>query len=143
MHRFCFFLTGSFLFLAFSSSSSSSLWKRQSTNWENELTEHPLSISGATENPLGFVSADPDMSLWSSFRGRRKVGQKDGMGGSSQLPNQDYEALKKRCLRDGCLFEDSTFPATLSSIGRGPLLRKLPPHLQWRRPPVRGWEGGF
>ncbi|ELK14104.1 Calpain-14 [Pteropus alecto] len=75
------------------------------------------------------------MSLWSSFRGRRKVGQKDGMGGSSQLPNQDYEALKKRCLRDGCLFEDSTFPATLSSIGRGPLLRKLPPHLQWRRPP--------
>lgn len=75
------------------------------------------------------------MSLWSSFRGRRKEGQKDGMGGSSQLPKQDYEALKNRCLRDRCLFEDSTFPATLSSIGRGPLLRKLPGRLQWKRPP--------
>lgn len=92
---------------------------------------------------MGFVSADPDMSLWSSFRGRRKEGQKDGMGGSAQPPKQDYEALKNRCLRNGCLFEDNAFPAVLSSIGRGPLLRKLPPRLQWRRPPVRGWQGGF
>ena len=65
------------------------------------------------------------------------------MGGPSQLPKQDYEALQERCLRNGCLFEDSSFPATLSSIGSGPLLQKLPPRLQWRRPPVRGWEGGF
>uniref|UniRef100_G1Q947 Calpain 14 n=1 Tax=Myotis lucifugus TaxID=59463 RepID=G1Q947_MYOLU len=45
-----------------------------------------------------------------------------------------YEALQERCLRDGCLFEDDTFPATLSSIGSGHLLQKLPGHLQWRRP---------
>lgn len=42
--------------------------------------------------------------------------------------------MQERCLRNGCLFEDSSFPATLSSIGRGPLLQKLPPRLQWRRP---------
>nr|XP_023474201.1 calpain-14 [Equus caballus] len=75
------------------------------------------------------------MSLWPSFRGRWKLGRKDSTGGSSQLPKQDYEALQERCLRDSCLFEDDSFPATLSSIGSGPLLRKLPRRLQWRRPP--------
>ncbi|XP_035883696.1 calpain-14 isoform X2 [Phyllostomus discolor] len=75
------------------------------------------------------------MSLWPPWRGRSKLGEKDPMGGPSQLPKQDYEALQERCLRNGCLFEDSSFPATLSSIGRGPLLQKLPPRLQWRRPP--------
>ncbi|XP_045045239.2 calpain-14 [Desmodus rotundus] len=75
------------------------------------------------------------MSLWPPWRGRGKLGEKDPMGGPSQLPKQDYEALQERCLRNGCLFEDSSFPATLSSIGSGPLLQKLPPRLQWRRPP--------
>ncbi|XP_025117093.2 calpain-14 isoform X1 [Bubalus bubalis] len=64
-----------------------------------------------------------------------KLGRKDSMGDFSQLARQDYEALKERCLRDGCLFEDKSFPAALSSIGSGPLLQKLPSHLQWRRPP--------
>ncbi|XP_066234652.1 calpain-14 [Saccopteryx leptura] len=74
------------------------------------------------------------MSLWPSFRGLWKPGQKDSMERSPQLPQQDYKALRERCLRDGCLFEDSSFPATLSSVGRGPLLQKLPASLQWRRP---------
>ncbi|XP_054584495.1 calpain-14 [Eptesicus fuscus] len=73
------------------------------------------------------------MPLWSSSQRSWKLGQ-DTVGASSQLPRQDYEALKERCLRDGCLFEDDTFPATLSSIGSGHLLQKLPGHLQWRRP---------
>ncbi|EHB05634.1 Calpain-14 [Heterocephalus glaber] len=57
------------------------------------------------------------------------------MQGSLHLPQQNYEALLDRCLRDHCLFEDSSFPATQSSIGSGALLQKLPRHLQWRRPP--------
>ncbi|KAK1333176.1 hypothetical protein QTO34_006713 [Cnephaeus nilssonii] len=73
------------------------------------------------------------MPLWSSSQRSWKLGQ-DTVGASSQLPRQDYEALQERCLRDGCLFEDDTFPATLSSIGSGHLLQKLPGHLQWRRP---------
>ncbi|XP_004418650.1 PREDICTED: calpain-14 [Ceratotherium simum simum] len=67
--------------------------------------------------------------------GSWKLGRKNPARGSAQLPKQDYEALQERCLRDGRLFEDSSFPATLSSIGRGSLLQKLPHRLQWRRPP--------
>ena len=62
------------------------------------------------------------------------------MGHFSQLPRQDYEALKESCLRDGSLFEDKSFPASLHSIGSGPLLRKLPSRLEWKRPPVRGLQ---
>ncbi|XP_013378008.1 PREDICTED: calpain-14 isoform X2 [Chinchilla lanigera] len=75
------------------------------------------------------------MSLCPPLRGRWKLGWKDSMRGSQQLPQQNYEALLDRCLRNHCLFEDSSFPATRSSIGSGPLLQKLPGHLQWRRPP--------
>uniref|UniRef100_A0ABI7WSU6 Calpain 14 n=1 Tax=Felis catus TaxID=9685 RepID=A0ABI7WSU6_FELCA len=75
------------------------------------------------------------MSLCLSFRGRWKMGQKNSLGGSSQLPKQDYKALRERCLMEGRLFEDDSFPASLCSVGSGPLLRKLPPGLQWRRPP--------
>nr|KAF6429039.1 calpain 14 [Molossus molossus] len=75
------------------------------------------------------------MPLWPPLLGRWKPGQKAAPGASAPLPTQDFEALQEQCLRDGCLFEDSSFPATLSSIGSGPLLRKLPPCLQWRRPP--------
>lgn len=105
--------------------------------------EHLLSVSGATEtiqeDPLGSYP-HLAMPLWSSSQRSWKLGQ-DTVGASSQLPRQDYEALQERCLRDGCLFEDDTFPATLSSIGSGHLLQKLPGHLQWRRPTVRGGEG--
>ncbi|XP_006901197.1 PREDICTED: calpain-14 [Elephantulus edwardii] len=47
----------------------------------------------------------------------------------------NYETLLESCLSNHCLFEDNSFPATLSSIGQGPLLKKLPRHLQWKRPP--------
>ncbi|XP_047602022.1 calpain-14 isoform X1 [Lutra lutra] len=75
------------------------------------------------------------MSLWLPFRGRWKLGRKNSLRGSSQLSKQDYEALRERCLMEGHLFEDDSFPASLRSVGSGPLLRKLPPGLQWKRPP--------
>ncbi|KAB1266731.1 Calpain-14 [Camelus dromedarius] len=75
------------------------------------------------------------MSLLPSLCGSWKLGRKDFTGCASQLPQQDYESLLERCLRDGCLFEDKSFPATLRSIGSGALLGKLPRRLQWRRPP--------
>nr|XP_021530134.1 calpain-14 [Aotus nancymaae]XP_021530135.1 calpain-14 [Aotus nancymaae] len=75
------------------------------------------------------------MSLWPPFRCGWKPGPRDSRGASPQLPHQDFEALLAGCLRNGCLFEDTSFPTTLSSIGSGSLLQKLPPHLQWKRPP--------
>lgn len=106
--------------------------------------EHLLSVSGATEitqeDPLGSYP-HLAMPLWSPFQRSWKLGQKDSVEASAKLPRQDYEALQERCLRDGCLFEDDTFPATLSSIGSGHLLQKLPGRLQWRRPTVRAGEG--
>ncbi|XP_045404821.1 calpain-14 [Lemur catta] len=70
-----------------------------------------------------------------SICGVWKLGQRDSSQASPPLPQQDFEALLAGCLRDRCLFEDSSFPATLSSVGSGSLLRKLPPGLQWKRPP--------
>ncbi|XP_055256786.1 calpain-14 [Moschus berezovskii] len=75
------------------------------------------------------------MAVWFPVYRNWKLGREESMGDFSQLPRQDYEAQKERCLRDGCLFEDKSFPAALSSIGSGPLLRKLPSRLRWRRPP--------
>lgn len=112
----------------------------------SEETEHLLSVSGTTETIQEYrwdPYLYPSMSLWPPFLCKWKLGQKETMGSSSQLPKQDYETLQKKCLRVGCLFEDTSFPATLSSIGRGPLLQKLPTGLQWKRPWVRGQEGGF
>ncbi|KAM7078629.1 calpain-14 [Molossus nigricans] len=94
----------------------------------------PRSNRNRQEGPLG-ACPHVAMPLWPSLLGRWKPGQKAAPGASAPLPTQDFEALQEQCLRDGCLFEDSSFPATLSSIGSGPLLRKLPPCLQWRRPP--------
>uniref|UniRef100_A0A2K6G2U3 Calpain 14 n=1 Tax=Propithecus coquereli TaxID=379532 RepID=A0A2K6G2U3_PROCO len=75
------------------------------------------------------------MSLWPrSICGMWKLGQSDWSQASPQLPQQDFEALLAGGLRDHCLFEDSSFPATLSSVGSGHLLRKLPTGLQWKRP---------
>ncbi|XP_028927974.1 calpain-14 [Ornithorhynchus anatinus] len=80
------------------------------------------------------------MSLWSFLGGRRKSVRsaapsgKGYFGRPSQVPQQDYQALLETCLKNNFLFEDQNFPADLSSIGGGSLLKKLPPRLQWKRP---------
>ncbi|XP_069624481.1 calpain-14 isoform X1 [Ranitomeya imitator] len=51
-----------------------------------------------------------------------------------RLQSQDYHTLLEKCLRKKQLFEDENFPAKISSIGCGELLRKLPPSVEWRRP---------
>ncbi|KGL86256.1 Calpain-14, partial [Charadrius vociferus] len=47
---------------------------------------------------------------------------------------QNYQALLETCLKKKCLFTDDNFPAHISSIGTGALLKKLPGNLQWKRP---------
>ncbi|KAM6081306.1 calpain-14 [Chlamydotis macqueenii] len=47
---------------------------------------------------------------------------------------QNYQALVETCLKNKCLFTDENFPAHISSIGTGALLKKLPRNLQWKRP---------
>ncbi|NXN44616.1 CAN14 protein, partial [Rhinoptilus africanus] len=47
---------------------------------------------------------------------------------------QNYQALLETCLKNKTLFTDDNFPAHLSSIGTGALLKKLPRNLQWKRP---------
>ncbi|NXL73947.1 CAN14 protein, partial [Leptocoma aspasia] len=47
---------------------------------------------------------------------------------------QNYQALLESCLKSRRLFTDDTFPAHISSIGTGALLKKLPRNLQWKRP---------
>ncbi|NXS60851.1 CAN14 protein, partial [Brachypteracias leptosomus] len=47
---------------------------------------------------------------------------------------QNYQALLETCLKNKCLFTDDTFPAHISSIGTGALLKKLPRNIQWKRP---------
>ncbi|NXB57599.1 CAN14 protein, partial [Struthidea cinerea] len=47
---------------------------------------------------------------------------------------QNYQALLESCLKNKYLFTDDTFPAHISSIGTGALLKKLPQNLQWKRP---------
>ncbi|NXO47679.1 CAN14 protein, partial [Aramus guarauna] len=47
---------------------------------------------------------------------------------------QNYQTLLETCLKNKCLFTDDNFPAHISSIGVGALLRKLPRNLQWKRP---------
>ncbi|XP_063297601.1 calpain-14-like [Pelobates fuscus] len=51
-----------------------------------------------------------------------------------RLQGQDYHTLIERCLRSKQLFHDEDFPADLSSIGSGTLLRKVPPTFEWKRP---------
>ncbi|XP_075720739.1 calpain-14-like [Rhinoderma darwinii] len=50
------------------------------------------------------------------------------------LQSQDYQTLQEKYLRSKQLFVDETFPAEISSIGCGDLVRKLPPCVEWRRP---------
>ncbi|NWS57867.1 CAN14 protein, partial [Chunga burmeisteri] len=47
---------------------------------------------------------------------------------------QNYQALLETCLNNKRLFIDDKFPAHISSIGTGALLKKLPRNLQWKRP---------
>ncbi|NXJ67393.1 CAN14 protein, partial [Rostratula benghalensis] len=47
---------------------------------------------------------------------------------------QNYQALLETCLKNKSLFTDDNFPAHISSIGTGALLKKLPRNLQWKRP---------
>ncbi|KFQ59450.1 Calpain-14, partial [Pelecanus crispus] len=47
---------------------------------------------------------------------------------------QNYQALLETCLKNKCLFTDDNFPAHISSIGTGALLKKLPQNIQWKRP---------
>ncbi|KAM6356241.1 calpain-14 [Podargus strigoides] len=47
---------------------------------------------------------------------------------------QNYQALLETCLKNKRLFTDDNFPAHISSIGTGALLKKLPQNLQWKRP---------
>ncbi|KAL4640796.1 calpain-2 catalytic subunit-like [Arapaima gigas] len=65
--------------------------------------------------------------------------QSEGVG-SIENPinfcNQDYSALKAQCLQNGCLFEDSAFPAGSRSLGfneLGPLSPKTR-GVVWKRP---------
>ncbi|XP_075060466.1 calpain-14 [Mixophyes fleayi] len=51
-----------------------------------------------------------------------------------RLQSQDYQTLLEKCLKKKELFVDNAFPAELSSIGCGDLLRKLPPCVEWKRP---------
>ncbi|XP_074025195.1 calpain-14 [Numenius arquata] len=47
---------------------------------------------------------------------------------------QNYQALLETCLKNKSLFTDDNFPAHISSIGTGALLKKLPRNVQWKRP---------
>lgn len=55
---------------------------------------------------------------------------------------QDYEALRRQCLKSRCLFEDSCFPAESKSLG----FRELGPYspktrgVVWKRPTVRSLQ---
>ncbi|XP_040207252.1 calpain-14 isoform X1 [Rana temporaria] len=51
-----------------------------------------------------------------------------------KLLSQDYQTLLEQSLKNKQLFVDDAFPAELSSIGSGDLLRKLPPCVEWKRP---------
>ncbi|KAM5163806.1 calpain-14 [Mantella aurantiaca] len=51
-----------------------------------------------------------------------------------KLLSQDYQTLLDKSLKNKQLFVDDTFPAELSSIGSGDLVRKLPPGVEWKRP---------
>nr|DBA27335.1 TPA: hypothetical protein GDO54_011495 [Pyxicephalus adspersus] len=51
-----------------------------------------------------------------------------------KLLSQDYQTLLEKSLKSKQLFVDDAFPAELSSIGSGNLLRKLPSCVEWKRP---------
>ncbi|XP_070584010.1 calpain-14-like [Erythrolamprus reginae] len=60
--------------------------------------------------------------------------KKKGFTELNKLSQQNYHSLLAECLKKRCLFEDRSFPADVRSIGKGPLLQKLPQKIQWKRP---------
>lgn len=56
-----------------------------------------------------------------------------------KFSKQDYETLRRECLKSGCLFEDNCFPAESKSLGYnelGPYSSKIR-GVVWKRPTVR------
>ena len=49
----------------------------------------------------------------------------------TRLPAQDYNKIRRECLREGTLFEDPYFPATPESLF---FSEKLPFTPEWKRP---------
>ncbi|OXB82813.1 UNVERIFIED_CONTAM: hypothetical protein H355_010383 [Colinus virginianus] len=47
---------------------------------------------------------------------------------------QNYQTLLEMCLKNKQLFTDENFPADISSIGTGSILKKLPRNIHWKRP---------
>ncbi|NXJ04986.1 CAN14 protein, partial [Odontophorus gujanensis] len=47
---------------------------------------------------------------------------------------QNYQALLEMFLKNKQLFTDENFPADISSIGTGSILKKLPRNIHWKRP---------
>ncbi|XP_053316695.1 calpain-14 [Spea bombifrons] len=76
----------------------------------------------------------PRLSLITGGKKPRQILRTGTFRKPRRLQNQDYQCLLERCLRNKELFEDSSFPAELSSIGSGNLLHKLPPCVEWKRP---------
>lgn len=105
----------------------------------SDSTEHPLPAQeqqGRSGNTLGAGVCVPPRRD-GHLRGRWKLGQKEPVGGSSQLPGQHFEALQKRCPRAGCLFEDGSFLAALSSTA-GAAAAEAAPGRAVEEPSVRG-----
>lgn len=57
--------------------------------------------------------------------------------------NQDFTQLRDRCLNQGLLFEDDTFPALASSIGPGLLSENQLHRIQWKRPIVSSQKASW
>ncbi|XP_039662581.1 calpain-2 catalytic subunit-like isoform X2 [Perca fluviatilis] len=69
----------------------------------------------------------------------RQQGREQGIGTNEKtvkFSQQDYETLRKQCLKSGCLFEDNCFPAEPTSLGYnelGPDSSKTK-GVVWKRP---------
>lgn len=48
--------------------------------------------------------------------------------------NQDFKDLRALCLSQGLYFEDTIFPAHISSIGPSLVSEEMLRQIQWRRP---------
>uniref|UniRef100_A0A8C7E928 Calpain 8 n=1 Tax=Nothoprocta perdicaria TaxID=30464 RepID=A0A8C7E928_NOTPE len=70
-------------------------------------------------------------------RERAAAGGLGSRANAARYRRQDYEALRRRCLRDGELFKDDEFPACPSALGYaelGPCSANTQ-GITWRRPP--------
>ncbi|XP_078239042.1 calpain-13 [Pogona vitticeps] len=72
---------------------------------------------------------------------QKKLGQNSGKIGnvssSQNFKNQNFTELRDYCLDRGLLFEDSTFPAQISSIGPKVLSEDRLHQIEWLRPIVK------